>query len=194
MLISYFKHSFLLIEGKEFSIALDPFSNIGLSEPKVKADYVFCSHSHYDHNNVSLVIGAKPLDNKVDYNIIETFHDNEKGNLRGKNNILVFTLDGYKIAFLGDYGESYNEKVIRSLKGVDILFIPIGGTYTIDSDEAYRYVKEIKPKTAIPIHYKVKGSTVDILNEEKFLNYFDNYIIKSSPYSYNDESGIVFIR
>jgi L-ascorbate metabolism protein UlaG (beta-lactamase superfamily) len=35
----------------------------------------------------------------------------------------------------------------------DIVILPVGGTYTMDINEAAKAVKLIKPKIAIPIHY-----------------------------------------
>ena len=56
----------------------------------------------------------------------------------------------------------------------DILFIPIGGTYTCDYKEASTYVNKIKPKTVIPIHY---GSIVgDISLGEQFKDLIDKDI------------------
>lgn len=194
MLITYFGHSFLLIKGGEYSIALDPYGDIGLKVPSVEADYVFSSHNHYDHDNISIVKGAKLVENSYPFEIIKSYHDNFKGALRGENDILLFNLDGYKIAFLGDFGESYNKDIISKLKGVDLLFIPIGGKYTIDSEEAYKYVCEIQPKTAVPIHYKIEGSNIDIEDEKRFLTNFQSYKVVSSPYKYNNESGIIVIK
>ena len=39
------------------------------------------------------------------------------------------------------------------LKNIDIAFIPIGGTYTMDALEAADFVNKIKPKSVVPIHY-----------------------------------------
>ncbi len=193
MLISYFGHSYLHLSGKDYSITLDPFGDVGLKIPKVLSTYVFSSHSHYDHNNFKAVKNAKLVKNDERFEIISTFHDDENGKLRGTNNILLFKLDGFKIAFMGDFGESNNKTVIEKLKGVDILFIPIGGKYTIDSKTAKFYVDGIKPKTVIPIHYKIKGLTVDIDDEKGFLKLFDGYIEHNSPYNYNGEYGVVLL-
>ena len=35
----------------------------------------------------------------------------------------------------------------------DICFVPIGGTYTMDLEEAVSYINKLKPKKVIPIHY-----------------------------------------
>ena len=193
MLISYFGHSYLLLKGKEYSITLDPYGDVGLKIPTVESNYVFSSHSHYDHNNLNVVKNAKLVKNSKTFEIIPTYHDDSNGKLRGNNNILLFKLDGYKIAFMGDFGESENKSVIEKLKNVDILFIPIGGKYTIDSKTAKYYVDKINAKTVIPIHYKIRDLTVDIDDEKGFLKLFDSYIEKQSPYNYNGESGVVLL-
>ena len=35
----------------------------------------------------------------------------------------------------------------------DILFVPIGGTYTMNYEEGAKLTNIIKPKVAIPVHY-----------------------------------------
>jgi L-ascorbate metabolism protein UlaG (beta-lactamase superfamily) len=55
---------------------------------------------------------------------------------------------------------------MSSLKGIDIAFLPVGGTYTMNAEEAARAVEIIKPKVAVPIHYgSIVGSKKDA---EKF--------------------------
>jgi L-ascorbate metabolism protein UlaG (beta-lactamase superfamily) len=39
------------------------------------------------------------------------------------------------------------------LGNVDILFLPVGGFYTIDASEAWQLVKKIEPRRVIPMHY-----------------------------------------
>ena len=194
MKISYFGHSNFLVEGYDYSILLDPFSQIGLEEVEVECDYVFCSHNHFDHSNKSLAIGASEVKNSYSFEVIKTFHDEKLGKLRGENNVLKFNLDGVNLAFLGDLGEYDNEELIEKLKGVDVLFIPVGGKYTIDENGAYDYVKKIQPKTIIPMHYKLKNSTVDIKPVDCFLNKFDSYKTVTSPFKYKGESGVVLIK
>jgi L-ascorbate metabolism protein UlaG (beta-lactamase superfamily) len=44
----------------------------------------------------------------------------------------------------------------------EVAFVPIGGTYTMDADEAAAAVKDIAPKTAVPYHFGfVVGSKAD---------------------------------
>ena len=169
MVINYYGHSYFLIEGKEYSIALDPFKNVGLHEQQVTADYVFCSHEHYDHNNVSLVKNAKRVKSGGNFKIVKGCHDNAGGTLRGSNDILIFCLDGKKLCFFGDEGETFNEEIIKECKGVDVLFIPVGGTYTIDAKEAVKFATAISAKITVPMHYRTKRSNIDIAPIGEFL-------------------------
>lgn len=44
----------------------------------------------------------------------------------------------------------------------DVIFVPIGGTYTFSPEEGAEFVNELKPKYAIPTHYgNVVGSETD---------------------------------
>lgn len=194
MIIRYFGHSHLYIKGNDYSIVLDPFSDINLKEFKVESDYVFCSHNHFDHNNKSLAIGATEVKCGYPFEIIKTYHDEVSGAKRGENNVLVFVLDGFKIAFLGDLGEENNKFLLDKIYGVDILFIPVGGVYTIDAVKAYDYAVKSNAKTIIPIHYKIDGCSVDVASVNDFLKLFNNYIEVKSPYAYSGEKGVVVIK
>lgn len=194
MIINYFGHSYFFIEGKDYSIAIDPFSNVGLDEIKVNSDYVFCSHNHFDHQNASLVSGAKPVKNGYPFEIISCYHDEKCGALRGKNDILVFEIDGFRCAHLGDLGEYENQDIIKKLKGVDLLFIPVGGKYTIDSVGAYEYAVKTGAKAVIPMHYKAGSSKIDIQGVKPFLDKFDTYKKVSSPYKYSGEKGVIHVE
>jgi len=43
---------------------------------------------------------------------------------------------------------------MRGLKGIDLLLIPSGGTYTMDNEEAAEATVSIHPRTAIPMHIR----------------------------------------
>lgn len=59
---------------------------------------------------------------------------------------------------------------LKSLENIncDVCFLPVGGTYTMDFEQAARLANCIMPKLAIPIHY---GSIVGSKNDgQKFAN------------------------
>jgi hypothetical protein len=61
------------------------------------------------------------------------------------------------------------------LLGVDILLIPIGGTYTLDAIHAREYVEAIKPKIVIPMHFKSFDHAFDIDGIEPFERAMSEY-------------------
>lgn len=183
MKIKYLGHSsFLLTESTGISIVTDPYNGIGYKFPSVSATAVTVSHQHYDHDNAQAVDG-KPLvfDKEGIYDLdgveisgIRSFHDDEGGSLRGENIIFKFRMDGMDVCHLGDLGESCTAELLEQILPVDILLIPVGGTYTIDSDQAKEYVDRIMPQVVIPMHYKTKDLKMDIRKPDDFLDCFED--------------------
>ncbi len=182
MKIRYLGHScFRLTESTGTSIVTDPYGDVGFDMPKVSADAVTVSHSHYDHNNVRAVSGNPVIFEKegqyeiggVGVTAVKTWHDSENGAARGENLIFKFRMDGLEICHLGDLGEECSSALIEMLLPVHVLLIPVGGTYTIDAEQAKEYVDRIMPSIVIPMHYKTKGLDLDIDKVDEFLDLFD---------------------
>lgn len=183
MLIQYYGHSCFKITAKpagrgqgDATMFIDPFDKkIGLRPPQGQADIVLVSHNHSDHNNVTALKGnPATIDIPGEYSLkginivgIDSFHDQVEGRERGNNTIFIFESEDLKICHLGDLGSDLNQKQLEEIDGVDILMIPIGGYYTIDAKKAVEIIKKIEPAIIIPMHYKLPGSTVPNLDDEK---------------------------
>lgn len=75
----------------------------------------------------------------------------------------VITYEGVRIYHAGDT-DFIPE--MSNLKDIDVALLPVGGTYTMDAEEAARAANAIQPKVAVPFHYgSVVGSDADA---EKF--------------------------
>ena len=96
------------------------------------------------------------------------FHDKAKGAQRGGNIVFCFTVDGVKLCHLGDLGHLPDDAVMAKLSDVDVLLAPVGGTFTIDADEAWQIVEKIKPKVVIPMHFKTEKLSFDLAGVERF--------------------------
>jgi len=173
----------------DVTLVTDPHDgkSIGIPAPSVVGDIILVSHDHYDHNKVKSVEkdgskivtdGRKRTIADVLINGYDSFHDESSGEKRGENIIFKFLSDGITFCHLGDLGHSLDEKTIEQLQDVDILFIPIGGTYTIDSDEAWKLIKAIKPKITVPMHYKIEGLSLPIAGIDPFLDKNTHKILK----------------
>lgn len=182
MYITWLGHSCFKIQDKNGSDAVtlitDPFDNsYGLRVPKIEADIVTISHEHKDHNNRDAIKG-KPfiIDTAGEYEIknvsiegVEAYHDEKKGNERGKSIAYRIEMDDVVIVHLGDLCHELNPHQMERLAGADILMIPVGGGYTLDAKKAVSVVNQIEPRMIIPMHYKLPGLKIDLDPVEKFI-------------------------
>ena len=179
MTITWYGQSCFRLEGKNSTILIDPFNKeIGLKPPRLNADVILVTHEHHDHNNVDgvapetfIVRGPGEYEKAGVYiEGIKSFHDNSQGSQRGLNTIYLIRAEELRLCHLGDLGQAeLTDEQIGAIGDVDILFLPVGGNYTIDGVQAARLVKDIEPKIVIPMHYKVPGLTVDIEDAKKFI-------------------------
>lgn len=189
-------HASIRIEKEGKVIYFDPYR---ITEALNDADYIFITHSHYDHysesdikkvmNENTKFIVTSDLENKVkmlgakditvalpdneykvgdltfkavpSYNTNKTYHKREY-NWVGYN-VLI---DGSKYFIVGDSDVTEDIKSVKC----DVIFVPVGGTYTMTDQEAAKFVNEIKPKYAVPIHYGVVGSRENAVNFIKMLD------------------------
>ena len=188
MKIVYLGHSCFYIESEiGIKIITDPYTGVGYEMPKgLKADIVTISHGHFDHNFLAGVEAERVINQagRHIYQGIEiigenSWHDNQKGALRGKNILFKYEFDGCKICHFGDLGEAYSEELAEKIKDTDIWLIPIGGTYTIDAKQAREYIEKLKPKTVIPMHYLPQDGALDIDKASVFLGEMQGYEIET---------------
>ena len=208
MNISYFGHSCFKIEekinGENVVLVTDPFDKeVGLKVPNVEADIVTVSHEHSDHNNVSalrknpfVINCAGEFDVKgVIVEGINSLHGGDKGS----NIIFIIDVEGVSLAHLGDLGDTLDNKQLEKLGGVDILFVPVGGKYTLDAKKAVEVISQIEPRIVVPMHYKTKDSKIDIDGLDKFIkeiglaaNYEDKLQINKKDLPVEDMRLVVF--
>lgn len=185
MNISWLGQSAFLIKivknlKKEIKILTDPFSpQIGLKWPNLEADIVLVSHQHQDHNFIQGVKGQPFIIQELgEYEVkgiffrgILAFHDNNEGKDRGS--VIIFTLEteGLKLCHLSDLGQKeLTEEQLEKIGPVDILFVPVGGFYTIDADQAKEIIGQLNPKIVIPMHYQLPKLKFKLKGLDVFLN------------------------
>ncbi len=174
--IRYLGHSSFSIGFESgFRCILDPFApETGYSIPaNLEADVLLSSHEHFDHffegflgKEVRALVGTKK--GGTEWNLFDetikgvhvfalpSYHDDKEGKLRGKNAIIVLEGENLRLAHLGDIGALPEEKVKAKLKGVDILFVPTGGNYTLPLDQVVALIRDLAPRVVIPMHYRTE--------------------------------------
>lgn len=180
MTITWFGHSCFHFETRDGSVLIDPFSKeIGLRPPKIKEDILLLTHKHYDHAGLTdigtetFVISGPGEYERKGFQIrgIQSYHDKAKGAERGLNTIYTITAEDMTICHLGDFGEEkLSDEQLDNMGEVDILIVPVGGAYTLNSKEAVAVVGQVEPKIIIPMHYRAAGVTIpDLESVDKFI-------------------------
>ena len=179
MEITWLGHSCFLIRGKEKTIITDPcHPDLGYRLGEPEADIVTLSHFHPGHSYIEGVANEpKQIKSPGEYEIggifitgVATFHDDKKGELKGKNTIYVIEMDGITLCHLGDLGHPLGPNLLEELGDVDILFLPVGEVSTIPVDTAVEIVRQLEPPIIIPMHYKTEAFTGNLSLVDKFLD------------------------
>jgi L-ascorbate metabolism protein UlaG (beta-lactamase superfamily) len=193
MNVQWYGQSTFHLTAPEASVAIDPFGDMsGAAASGIQFDYppiegveptlLLVTHEHPDHNGVEAIDGdpavlrstAGRLDSPVGEVIaIASEHDAEAGTARGANTIVVFELEGLRVAHFGDFGQSeLRAEQAALLDDLDLLFIPVGGSATIDADQAADIVGQLGPRWVVPMHYRT--TRINFLDtEDAFLAHFE---------------------
>lgn len=199
--ITYLGHSCFKLRTTNATVVTDPFDkSIGFELPRVTADIVTVSHQHPDHNNIKAINPSSRRDRVFvidavgEYEVggvsvfgVHSFHDDQNGALRGKNNIYSIVIDDVSIVHLGDLGHLLKQSQINELGKVDVLLCPVGGHYTIDPKRITELVNQLEPAVLIPMHFKTDQHDPKTFGElirlEDFLKEFGGEVQKTDKLS-----------
>ncbi|MFH0859083.1 MAG: MBL fold metallo-hydrolase [Patescibacteria group bacterium] len=198
-------------KNEKISIVIDPFdSEVGLKLPKLEADILLITHDHHDHNNSKavsgdpfIITGPGEYETKgIFIQGIPAFHDDVSGNERGKITMYNINVEDILICHLSDLGQKeLTTEQVDMINGVDILMIPVGGTYTIDTKEALKIMSQLEPKITIPMHYSLPGMKTKLASLSEFQKTLglgsvapiDSLTIKKKDFS-EEEAKIIVLK
>lgn len=180
--IDWLGHSCFSLHGEDLpTVVIDPYATYlpypGLPKP---ADIVLITHGHIDHcpycfgqkDRVSgdpMIVfpfgpdrrvreGRWKIGEALVVQFVEAPHVTASGGGQGWVSMFAFDLAGVRFAHLGDVGQPLTESQIEALGPVDVLFLPVGGTYTIGPEEAVAVIEQLPTvRIAIPMHFFVEG-------------------------------------
>ena len=177
------------------NIYFDPYK---IEKEYKDAKIIFITHSHYDHfdiesikkieneNTIFVIPNDESIKTKLDNRKIYVIEPDNKYKVQ---NIKFKTVPAYNknkpyhkkeygwvgyIIYLDKkyyiMGDTDNIKEAENIS-CNHLFIPIGGTYTMDYKEAAKLTNIIKPKIVTPIHYgTIVGKKEDGEKFKKLIN------------------------
>ena len=168
--IQYFGHNFFQITtSKGTRIITDPLAPGMYPTPNVWPHVVTVGREHPNHNYVELAQGnpiiLRGLSNygaewnRVSLNVRDVFiydlpvYQQAFGNAL-KGAAFMFDIGALCIVHLGDLSHTLTPEQLKQMGRVDVALIPIGGVFTMPPDTAREVLAQIKPKIAIPMHYR----------------------------------------
>lgn len=165
--ITWLGHACFRLRGRDVTVVTDPPDpKSGHAIPKTPAEIVTISHDHPGHSSLRS-IGGEPvvLRSPGEYEVREclltglaSFHDEERGKLRGRNTVFVIRLDGVVVGHLGDLGHAVDEAELEALGDVDVLLVPISGADTnLTAAKAADVVHQFEPKVVVPMSFEPDG-------------------------------------
>jgi L-ascorbate metabolism protein UlaG (beta-lactamase superfamily) len=194
MRVEWFGQStFRLIAG-DTTVVIDPFGDVSALASRgmrfdyppltgVTADLLLVTHEHLDHNAVEVVGGDPHLirstagtfeDTPVGTVVgVASEHDPVAGSQRGANVMYAFTLDGVRVAHLGDLGQSLlRGEQAAALGKIDLLFVPVGDGPTIGASPAHEIAQTLGARWAVPMHYRTHRTSF-LETADAFLERFE---------------------
>ena len=177
MQVQWYGQSAFRLTGDSATVFIDPLGDtsafaahgISIDYPPIAgvvADLLLVTHEHADHNGVETIGGdpvvlrstAGRLDSPIGEVVaIASEHDASAGTERGPNTIFAFALDGVRVAHLGDLGQSaLRDEQAAAIGEVDLLFVPVGGRFTIGAAAAAAIVARLRPRWVVPMHYRTE--------------------------------------
>ncbi len=192
--IEWLGHSSFKLSYNNYQIVIDPYGdNVipGLKGVHESAHVVYCSHEHKDHNARENVEILPYMDNPFKMSGIDSYHDQSMGSQRGSNKILILQNNDIKCIHLGDIGCMPTVDETKLLMRPDVLFVPIGGHYTLNKEEIVSLIKKIYPKLIVPMHYRSESFGPSVIGTLKeFLDLMNNEVIYYHTYSMEYDSTL----
>lgn len=178
--ITYLRHAGFMISTKGKNIYVDPFE-IKSGE---RADVILITHDHFDHLDIpsieriadenTIIVasfgcakklkgynvkevreGDKISINDIKIEVVAAYNVDKPFHKRGVGLGYIIEIEKTRIYHAGDTDRIPEMKEIEA----HIALLPIGGTYTMDVDEASQAAVDINPDIIIPMHYNAIPNT-----------------------------------
>lgn len=176
--INFLGHSCVKLRGKKVTVLIDPAKDL----KKLQADIVLLTQNNLYHANTDAVSGPEGqkgpfvISGPGEYEMMECqiigLKTNVKESPEGKesqNMIYQIMLDGLCFLHLGSLYKKLEKDQVEELSNVEVLMIPVGGSYVLEPKDATEVIAQLEPKIVIPIHYQNGEGSLPLSGVDKFL-------------------------
>jgi len=216
MKLTFIGHACFLCETTTgVRVLLDPYrpgafdGRIALRPFLEPVDIVASTHSHLDHFHLDPAFGRPEIvrwhrlsgESAIGSHEVQTVrgveflgldlpHGAEPGHPAGRVTGLRLALDGLRVFHPGDLGRPLTPDEMDLLGPVDILLVPVGGTFTIGPEDARTLISTLRPAVAVPMHYRMER-VVDLRLRplDDFLTWYpDHEQVAQQPVEFTKET------
>ena len=166
--LTYVGHSTFLIESPLLVRIATDFNDY--VKPSVLPDIVTMNHAHSSHYTdypdpgIKHVLrgwmeNEKPVRHDVNFrdvrvrNVPTNIRTWGGATERHGNSIFVYELANLCIAHLGHLHHTLTQAQLNEIGRVDVVMVPVDGTYTLDLEGMIEVLQALKPQLMIPMHY-----------------------------------------
>jgi len=214
MRITWYGHAAFLLEGEGLRIITDPFSpESGYDAIDEPADVLLMSqdddrfHSHAESVKAKpvTIVGRGLAEDGVSalgvhFRALQVWENVARD--KNLNGMFHFTLDGVRVAHMGDIGHGLNDGECAELHGVDVLLAITGGNHTIAIPDLVDAIARIEPKVVIPMHFQTGKVRLNIQDNAEFFSHYqpeqierrDSTSIELTPETLPRELRIVVLK
>jgi L-ascorbate metabolism protein UlaG (beta-lactamase superfamily) len=183
LVFTFLGHASLIMTFADKVIHVDPYGEVADYTDLPKADLVLVTHDHYDHLDPKAlqailkpgtkVVAAKSCAGKIKdavimangetqtflglkieavpaYNIVHKRPDGAPFHPRGAGNGYIVTFGDTRVYIAGD---TENTAEMKSLKNIDIAFLPMNLPYTMTPEMVADAARAFKPRILYPYHF-----------------------------------------
>ena len=175
---SYPYTSYIISSVNGENVVVDPTQMPAIDVVDFNPVAILSTHSHADHTDsvFSRSYDCQKLNYKKgeiqtnDFNIytILSSHSNDIIKESNQNVIIVFEVDGLRIAHMGDIGQTVlTEEQLTELGDIDIAFMQFENSYssmTLQNEKGFNLIEQLDPTVVIPTHYS--SNSLPVLEEK----------------------------
>ena len=189
MRLEFFGHACVLLGASNgCRVVFDPFQpgafrgRITLAPFCGHVDAVVSSHGHLDHYHIDPSFGAPVLVDGpgqvrgIHFSCIQVPHGAPDGIDHGTVKVFCAVADGVSVVHMGDAGRPLSRPEMDSLGRPDVLFVPVGGRFTMGPDEAASLVRLWRPGIVVPMHHSDPEVDINLAPVDEFLALMDGHV------------------
>ncbi len=161
--------AYIITSSNGESVVVDPYKMPRKKVVNINPAAIVNTHSHYDHNDnifngdykdaaiLSLKLGEVQTKDFHIFNIAASHDEKPIADNYCSDNLIVFEVDGLRIAHLGDCGQTeLTTEQLKELGEIDICFTQFENSYSamsLENEKGFTLLEQLNPKIFIPTHY-----------------------------------------